>query len=70
MWSNRSSPKRIRAKCYSIFQIQSNRNSVIVSNSTISADYILQIPDPNDPNKVKMSIVNNLFDVEMVTDIP
>ena len=28
--------------------------SVTVSNSTMTADFAIQIPDPNDPNTIKM----------------
>jgi len=40
------------------FKYNPDRNSVTVSNSTMTADFALQIPDPNDPNTVMINRIN------------
>jgi hypothetical protein len=40
------------------FKYNPDRNSVTVSNSTMTADFAIQVPDPNDPNTVKIERIN------------
>jgi hypothetical protein len=40
------------------FKYNPDRNSVTVSNSTMTADFAIQVPDPNDPNTVKINRIN------------
>ena len=50
------------------FKYNPDRNSVTVSNSTITADFSIQIPEPNDPNTVKINRINlPLLDVYFIS---
>ena len=40
------------------FKYNPDRNSVTVSNSTMTADFAIQVPDPKDPNTVKINRIN------------
>jgi hypothetical protein len=44
-----------------------DRNSVTVLNSTMTADFAIQIPDPSDPNTLKINRINlPLLDVQYI----
>jgi hypothetical protein len=43
------------------FKYNSDKNSVTVSNSTMTTDFAIQIPDPTNPNTVKISRINLPF---------
>jgi hypothetical protein len=50
------------------FKYNSDKNSVTVSNSTMTTDFAIQIPDPTNPNTVKISRINLPFlDVQYIT---
>jgi hypothetical protein len=50
------------------FKYNLDRNSLTVSNSTMTADFAIQIPDPNDPNTVKVNRIDlPLLDVQYIT---
>jgi hypothetical protein len=40
------------------FKYNPDRNSVTVSNSTMTADFAIQVPEPNNPNTVKINRIN------------
>src|SRR6476620_5575290 len=40
------------------FKYNPDRNFVTVSNSTITDDFAIQVPEPNDPNIVKINRIN------------
>src|SRR4051794_35897049 len=40
------------------FKYNPDKNSVTVSNSTMTADFAIQIPDPSDPNTIKIDRIN------------
>jgi hypothetical protein len=44
-----------------------DRNSVTVSNSTMTADFAIQVPYPNDPNTIKINRINlPLLDIQYI----
>jgi hypothetical protein len=50
------------------FKYNPDRNSVTVSNSTMTADFALQVPDPTDPNTIKINRINLPYmDVQYIT---
>ncbi len=52
------------------FKYNPDRSSVTVSNSTMTADFAIQIPVPNDPTTVKVNRINlPLLDGSYITNI-
>jgi hypothetical protein len=50
------------------FKYNLDRNAITVSNSTMNADFSIQLPDPNNPNTVKINRINlSLLDVLSIT---
>jgi hypothetical protein len=43
------------------FKYNPDKNSVTVSNSTMTADFAIQVPDPKDPNTIKINRINLPF---------
>jgi hypothetical protein len=49
------------------FKYNPDKSSVTVSNSTMTADFAIQIPDPYDPNTIKINRINLPFlDVQYI----